>query len=58
MRVTKCDACGRAIKRGESKLGISGEPLKSWDVDICETCAKPFFGLLKKLDLLKTENRA
>ena len=58
MRVTKCDTCGRAIKRGESKLSISGDALKSWDVDMCEKCAKPFFALLKKFDLLKTENRA
>jgi len=58
MHLTKCDVCGNTVKRGQSKLNISGNLVRGWGVDICEKCAKPYIVLLKKSDLLESENRA
>jgi hypothetical protein len=57
MHVTKCDACGKTIKKSDAKLNIGGKPVKGWGIDLCEKCAAPYLALLKKSGLVETEDR-
>ena len=58
MNITKCDMCGKTIKKRGSKLSIGGSVVQGWGVDACEKCAVPFIQLLKKSDLIENDNRA
>ena len=55
MQITKCDMCGKQVKKGAPELHFSYPrwfPMKS----LCEKCAAPIMPFLKKTGLIKDES--
>ena len=58
MYVTKCDGCGKTIKKPDAGVSVSGSHPNYFQLHLCVKCAASINAILKKMKLVKTENRA